>query len=281
MSIDSWSVIILDDRPIGVFDSGLGGLAAVRALRALLPGEDVIYLGDTGRVPYGGRSRETIVRYALEDTSFLLRRNVKAILIACGTVSSNAVSEVRKAAGGIPVTGTVEPTAKAAADLSRGGRIGVIATAATIRSGAMGRAVLSLRPKAEILEKACPLFVPLVEDGRVQPGEPLITLCAREYLEPLRDAGVDTLILGCTHYPLISAVISSIMGPDVTLVDSAAAAAGAIAAALREKDMSASKTDGGRQQYFVTDSTERFSAVASLFLGANVDGAVQRVDITD
>ncbi len=273
--------MILDDRPIGVFDSGLGGLAAVRALRALLPGEDVVYLGDTGRVPYGGRSRETIVRYALEDTAFLLRRDVKAILIACGTVSSNAVSEVREATGGIPVTGTVEPTAREAASRTRGGRIGVIATAATIRSGAMGRAVRALRPDAEILEKACPLFVPLVEDGRVQPGEPLITLCAKEYLEPLRDAGVDTLILGCTHYPLIAPVISSVMGPEVGLVDSAAAAAAAIAAALGEKDMLSGRSSGGTQQYFVTDSTDRFSSVASLFLGGCVDGAVRRVDITD
>ncbi len=270
----------MDRRPIGVFDSGLGGLTAVRKLLELLPGEDIVYLGDTGRVPYGGKSRETIVRYALDDTAFLLRRDVKSILVACGTVSSNAIDDVAREAGTIPVTGIVDVSAKKAAEVTRSGKIGVIATAATIRSGTFGAAVRRWLPEAEVTEKACPLFVPLVEDGRIQPGEPLIELCAREYLEPIQQAGVDTLILGCTHYPMLQDVIRGIMGPSVRLINTGEEAALYLARTLRERDMLSGKATGGSQQYFITDNSEKFGTLASLFLGRDANSFVTHTDIT-
>jgi len=271
----------MDSRPIGVFDSGLGGLTAVRKLLEVLPGEDIVYLGDTGRVPYGGKSRETILRYALDDTAFLMRRNVKSILVACGTVSSNAIGEVQRAAGDIPVTGIVDLSARKAARSTRTGKIGVIATAATIRSGAFGNAVRRWLPNACVTEKACPLFVPLVEDGRIQPGEPLIELCAREYLAPMQEAKVDTLILGCTHYPLLLDVIRGIMGPEVTLVNPGEETALAIAEELSRQDLLSGRTEGGSQQYFITDSSEKFGAVASLFLGRDAGSFVTHTDISE
>ena len=268
----------LDKRPIGIFDSGLGGLTAVRKLIELLPGEDVIYLGDTGRVPYGGRSRETIVRYALEDAAFLLRWDVKAIVVACGTVTSNAIGEVT-AACPVPVTGIVESTAAKAVRCTRNGRIGILATSATIRSGAFGRAVLRRLPGAFVSEKACPLLVPLVEDGRIRPDEPLLVLASREYLTPLREQGVDTLILGCTHYPIIARALSDAIGPGVTLVDSGEETVLAAAAELAAQGLLSDQTSGGQQSYFVTDSTAGFAEVASLFLGGDVRGSVTRVNI--
>jgi len=271
----------MDSRPIGVFDSGLGGLTAVRKLLEVLPGEDIVYLGDTGRVPYGGKSRETILRYAIDDTEFLMRRNVKSILIACGTVSSNALREVQEAAGAIPVTGIVELSARKAANSTRSGKIGVIATAATIRSGAFGNAVRRYLPDASVTEKACPLFVPLVEDGRIHPGEPLIELCAREYLAPMQEAGVDTLILGCTHYPLLLDVIRGIMGPDVTLVNPGEETALYISRELTARNMLSGRNDGGSQRYFITDNSEKFGSVASLFLGRDAGQFVTHTDITE
>jgi glutamate racemase len=207
----------MDDRPIGVFDSGLGGLTAVRSLRQILPEENLIYFGDTARVPYGGRSRETLLKYARQDVRFLRSFDLKAILIACGTVSTTALPTLA-AENDLPIVGVVEPTCRRAVAVTRNRRVGMIATLASVRSGAYEAQLQKLDPAVQVIAKPCPLFVPLVENGRFAPGDVVIETVAREYLEPLRDTGIDTLILGCTHYPLLWDVIHGVMGPGVTLV---------------------------------------------------------------
>ncbi len=262
----------MDARAIGVFDSGLGGLTAVRELKKLLPGEKIVYFGDTGRVPYGGRSEETIIRYARQDIRFLESFDIKAILVACGTVSAHLF----KFAGELklPVLGVVEPAAAEARKRTRNGRIGVIGTAATVRSGCYVRA---LGPGVETKAAACPLFVPLVENGRTQPGDVVIETVAREYLAPLQEFGCDTLILGCTHYPLLKDVIAQVL-PGVSLIDSGAAGAGAMAALLRERELFSPETAGG-VEYHVSDDPSGFALLASLFLGEHVDAAAEKVEI--
>ena len=269
----------MDKRPIGVFDSGLGGLTAVRRLRQVLPGEDIVYLGDTSRVPYGSRSLDTIRKYAGQDAAFLMSFDIKALVVACGTVSTTSLPEVAARCGDVPVFGVVEATARAAAQATRNGRVGLIATQASIRSGAYGPAIRRYAPEAEIFDQACPLFVPLVENGRTEPGDIVIETVAREYLAPLREAGVDTLVLGCTHYPLLSRVIGDVMGPGVTLVDSGAATAEAVAETLRAADALSGRDTVGEQRYFVTDSTDGFGKLASMFLGGELRGQVTQVSL--
>ena len=191
----------MDTRPIGVFDSGLGGLTAVRQLRRVLPGEDIVYFGDTGRVPYGSRGRDIIVQYARQDIRFLLQKDVKFIIAACGTVSSTYPPE-EAARLPVPFTGVVGATARAAVDATRNRKIGIIGTAATVRSGSYAAIIRDMMPDVQIFARACPMFVPLVENGYFNDGNPVTKLIIAEYLQELKDAGVDTLILGCTHYPL-------------------------------------------------------------------------------
>lgn len=267
----------MDQRPIGVFDSGLGGLTALRELRKLLPEEDLIYFGDTGRVPYGSRGRETILRYARQDVAFLRSFDLKAIIIACGTVSANALQELT-AENDLPVFGVVGPAAQTAAAMTRNGRVGLIGTAASIRSGAYEREIAALDPVVTVYAKACPLFVPLVENGRSRPGDRVVELVAEEYLASLREQGVDTLVLGCTHYPLLSDVIGQTMGDGVRLIDTGATCADHAAQWLRERDMLAVR-DRGVCRYFVSDSTQDFARLAGIFLGGGVEGSVERVDI--
>ena len=268
----------MDNRAIGVFDSGLGGLTAVRRLREALPGEDVVYLGDTGRVPYGGRSRETIMQYAREDFAFLMGFDIKAIVVACGTVSTVALPEM---AGDytLPVVGVVEPAAKKAAELTKNGRIGLIATRASVSSGAYEREIARIAPDKQVFSQACPLFVPLVENGRVRPGDVVIETVAREYLAPLREKDIDTLILGCTHYPIIRDVIADIMGPGVALIDTGGEAAAELAAILRARDALSAGTREGTCRCFVTDSVEGFNESAGRFLGGGVINGTQRVSL--
>ena len=268
----------MDPRPIGVFDSGLGGLTAVRELCRLLPGEDVVYFGDTGRVPYGSRSRETIIKYARQDVAFLRTFDLKAILIACGTVSTTSL-DVLSAENPIPILGVVEPAARAAARLTRSGRIGLIGTQTSVRSGAYERAIRAENPAARVFSQACPLFVPLVENGRFRPGDIVIETVAAEYLAPLRAAEVDTLVLGCTHYPLLEEVIAAQMGPAVRLINAGAEGARAAAARLAADDALSGRQEGGSCRYFVSDRQEDFSRLASIFLGWDVTGAVGQVDI--
>lgn len=269
----------MDIRPIGVFDSGLGGLTAVRELRRLLPGEDIVYFGDTGRVPYGSRSKEAIIKYARQDVAFLNTFELKAIVIACGTVSTTAL-EVLRGENRIPVLGVVEPAAQAAAQASGNGKIGLIGTEASIRSGAYERALARLRPESQVFPKACPLFVPLVENGRFRPGDPVAELVVAEYLTPLKQAGIDTLVMGCTHYPLLRSAVASFLGPQVTLIDAGGACARQVAQLLRTSDALNGQASGGRRRYFVSDSVDGFARLASLFLGEDVAEQVEQVDIT-
>ncbi len=268
----------MDNRPIGVFDSGLGGLTAVRRLASQMPNETIIYFGDTGRVPYGTRSRETIFRYATQDVNFLRTFDLKAIVIACGTVSSIALDPLAQRQD-IPVFGVVVPTARRAAEVTKNGRIGIIATQATIRTGAYERIIAQRSPDARLFSQPCPLFVPLVENGRFRPGDVVIETVAAEYLTPLREAGVDTLILGCTHYPLLADVIGSFMGPDVRLLDSGAEVADQVGAWLGKNDLRADPNQVGTCRWYVSDSVENFHHLASIFLGREVTEPVEQIAI--
>ena len=267
----------MDNRPIGVFDSGLGGLTVVRQLLSTLPGEDIVYFGDTGRVPYGTRSPETIEKYTRQDCRFLLSKGVKLIIAACGTVSSVASHILRELP--VPAVGVVEPTADAAVSASKTGRIGILGTAATIRSASFERRILEIRPDAVVIPVACPLFVPLVENGWIEPDNEATLAAARRYLAPLADKRVDTLILGCTHFPLLAPVISKIVGPDVALVDSGSACATLCADRL-ERDGALNRTKrAGMCRFYVSDLPDDFTHVARMFLGREVDGDTERVDM--
>lgn len=268
----------MDNRAIGVFDSGMGGLTTVRELTRLLPGEDIIYFGDTGRVPYGSRSPETVLKYARQDVAFLRTFDLKAIVIACGTVSSIAL-ETLAAENPLPVVGVVEPAVKTAAAATKSGKIGLIGTRSTIQSGAYERRLQEIYPGVTVTARACPLFVPLVENGRFAPDDPLAQLVVGEYLEPFLPPAVDTLILGCTHYPLLTDAIAQYLGPEVRLINSGAACAARVVELLERTDGKSAKASGGVHRYFVSDSTADFSALASIFLGENVTGHVEQVAI--
>ena len=267
----------MDNRPIGVFDSGLGGLTAVKQLEQVLPGESLVYFGDTGRVPYGSRGKDTILRYARQDMDFLLAQNVKAVLAACGTVSSVARS-VGEALS-VPYIDVIGPSARAAAAATKNGKIGVIGTAATIASDSYRSALLRINHKLEVYPQACPLFVSLVESGFVSPQDEVTRLVAERSLAPVRAAGVDPLILGCTHYPIIAPTVAGVMGRGVTLIDSGREAALALAQALKERDLLCDAGHRRQASYFVTDTPENFLNVAELFLGHSVEGRTQRIDI--
>jgi glutamate racemase len=268
----------LDNRAIGVFDSGMGGLTTVREMAKQMPGESVVYFGDTGRVPYGGRSRDTILRYARQDVAFLRSFDLKAIVIACGTVSSTALSEL-SAEQDIPVFGVVGPTALRAAQVTRNNRIGLIATRATVRTGAYERVMRHANPMAETFAMACPLFVPLVENGRTQPGDIVVETVVKDYLTPMKEAGVDTLVLGCTHYPLLTEVIQNFMGPEVTLLDSGAEVVRQVRERLHASGQEADAARRGNCRWFVSDTTDSFIELASRFLGRSVTEPVSQVAI--
>lgn len=268
----------MDDRAIGVFDSGMGGLTAVRELIRRLPGEDVVYFGDTARVPYGGKGTDTIIKYARQDVAFLRTFDLKAIVIACGTVSTIALDTLARE-NPLPVIGVVEPAAQAAVAATKNGRIGLVGTKATIASGAYERTLRRLMPEAVVTALACPLFVPLVENGRYQVGDPLVELVVDEYIAPLKEAGVDTLVLGCTHYPLLWDAVEKYLGPGVTLISSGAACVDTVARLLQERDMRNHKSDGGRHQYFASDSAQDFGALASIFLGEDIQGQARQIAI--
>lgn len=267
----------MDNRPIGVFDSGLGGLTAVKELLRIMPHENIIYFGDTGRVPYGSRSRETIRKYAAQDAAFLKSNKVKMIVAACGTVSSVA-GDLGDGLG-VPYTGVLQPTARAAAAATENGRVGVIGTTATIRSGSYRRALAEIDPGIAAFERDCPLFVPLVENGFIGDDEEVTRLVAERYLSPLREAGVDTLILGCTHYPIIQRIISRVMGDGVTLIDSGRETALACSGMLKEHDLLCGRDSAGECSFFVSDRVEGFAQIAEIFLGRDVKSDVSHVDI--
>ena len=266
----------MDNRPIGVFDSGLGGLSVVKELERILPNESIEYFGDTGRVPYGTRSKETINLYAQQDEEFLLSKDVKMIIAACGTVSSVAADT----ANNLPVDflGVVAPAARAAARITKNGRIGVTGTSATINSGAYEKMLKSINPEFEIISVDCPLFVPIVEAGFIDENDELTLLAAKRYLDRIVDFGVDTLILGCTHFPLISGTIAKVMGEKVSLISAGKAAAEECAKLLLEKDM-LSNNSNPLKRFYVTDRPQGFYKTADLFFSGNFDGEVSQVAI--
>jgi glutamate racemase len=257
-------------RPIGVFDSGIGGLTVARELLRRLPGERLVYLGDTARTPYGNKSPATLVRFALETGRFLARKGVKMLVVACNSSSAYSLPALRRAMK-VPVVGVIAAGARAAVDWRRGHRVGVIGTHATVRSGAYQRAIRALDPRAKVLAQACPLFVPLVEEGWAR--HDLSLRAAREYLLPLKREGVESVVLGCTHYPLLKPVIAKVLGPRIALVDSARETAREVKALLE-----ASRLEDPRRrapfrehQFFVTDQPELFAQVGRRFLGHALD----------
>ena len=265
-----------NESAIGVFDSGLGGLCAVRELAKLLPHENIIYFGDTGRVPYGTKSCETIRKYTVQDTRFLLSHGVKAILAACGTVSSNALECISELTD-IPVFGVVEDAAKEAYSVSETGRIGVIGTQATVRSGIFKAKIEAIDASAEVIQTACPLFVPLVEYGFTDENDEITRLACERYLAFLRGK-VDTLILGCTHFPILEKTISKTL-PGVTLVNPAKEAAKAMAKTLEQKGMLSGKTENGCVRYFVSDEPSRFNTEGKIFLGKDFEIDARKIEI--
>ncbi len=270
------------ELPIGIFDSGVGGLTVYRALHERLPEERFVYLGDTARVPYGTKSLATVERYAIENARFLEAHGVKLLVVACNTASALALPAVRESVG-VPVVGMIEPGASRAVRETRSGRVGVIATESTVKSGAYRRAIEKLSPGAEVTERACPLFVSLAEEGWAETD--VARAVAEEYLGALRGQGIDALVLGCTHYPILRRVIQEAVGEGVRLIDSGEAAADAVAAMLDGESLRRGSfdTETGRllkeranvgrlcddlDHFYVTDAAERFARVAERFLGA-------------
>jgi glutamate racemase len=263
------------DSPIGIFDSGVGGLTVFRALERRLPGESLIYLGDTARVPYGTRSPETVERYAVEDASFIRSKNIKVIVIACNTVSALATNRLREAFD-VPVLGVIGPGARRAVAATRSGYVGVIATEGTVASGAYERAMLALNPKLEVISRACPLFVPLAEEGWL--NHPVTRQVAEEYLTEMRASRVDTLVLGCTHYPILRPLIDEVMGDHLAFIDSGAAVADEVAHLLEARGLLRQSAAPRRTSFYVTDAAVRFRRVAELFLGRPLE-SVETVEL--
>lgn len=267
----------MNNKSIGVFDSGLGGLTAVKQIMAELPCESIVYFGDTGRVPYGTRSKETIIKYSKGDINFLLTKNVKIIVIACGTASSVALPNIKNDYD-IPIIGVVDAASLAAFKATKNGKIGIIGTTGTIKSGSYEERLLLENPELKIFKKACPLFVPLVENGHFDTE--VTKLVVEEYLEDIKKAGVDTLILGCTHYPLLEKAIKRYMGDGVTLINAGAEVAKAIRRYLDENDLN-STCENARYEYFVSDNVDGFESLGGLFLEQKIDGQVEKINIEE
>lgn len=269
------------EGPVGVFDSGVGGLTVVREVMRNLPNEQIVYFGDTARVPYGSKSRETILGYSRQIVRFLKTQNVKAIVVACNTASAFALEEIRHE-WDIPMIGVVKPGAKVACRTTKNGRIGVIGTKGTIASGIYTEFIRKIRPDAQVIGAACPLFVPLVEENMWK--DPLTREMARRYLLPLKEQGIDTLILGCTHYPLLRTVIGEVMGKDVTLVNPAYETACALKDLLLREGLNndSRPRDAGANPYrmFVSDAAESFRELADFILPENIEKA-QKIRIEE
>lgn len=259
-------------KSIGLFDSGVGGLTVLREIMHSIPQEDTLYFGDTARVPYGTKSPETVTRYACEIASFLMKRDIKLLVVACNTASAVALPTLKRLLT-IPVVGVIAPGALRATQVTRSGNIGVIGTAGTVRSGAYTREIKRLKPDAEVVARACPLFVPLAEEGWTD--NQVARLTAQTYLQEFKESGVDTLVLGCTHYPLLKSLIADVMGPEVMLVDSAEETARTVAAILADKKLLRTAPENGRHSYFVTDIPAGFVKVGNRFLGGKLGDVFQ------
>lgn len=259
-----------DARPIGIFDSGVGGLTVVGEVRKLLPREEVVYFGDTARVPYGTKSKETVTRFSVENVEFLMKHNVKLVVVACNTASSLSLDFLKRCFR-VPIIGVIEPGAKGAVSSTRRGRIGVIGTQATIASGAYEREIRKLRADAEVFSQGCPLFVPLVEEGWLD--KDVTAEIASVYLAPLKKKRVDTLVLGCTHYPLLKKVISKVMGRDVLLIDSAKEVAARVRDLLDANGLLNAAGKGREPRFFVSDEPGRFVRMGERFLHRKIECA--------
>ena len=269
-----------DKRAIGVFDSGLGGLTVVKELMKVLPNEDIVYLGDTGRVPYGTRSKETICKYALQDEKFLLSKNVKLIIAACGTVSSVASETALQLP--VPFFEVVSHASKEAVNTTENGKIGVIGTAATIKSKQHKNNILKLMPKAQVTDCSCTMFVPLVEEGWYSADDIVVLETVKRYLKPIIDSNSDTLILGCTHYPVLSDAIRKTLGEKVKLINAGTATAKAVKNYILQNEIENDNENVGNSKFFVTDKPDTFKNLASVLLGKEIDEAsIEQVDITD
>jgi glutamate racemase len=262
------------EKSIGIFDSGIGGLTVLKELCRVLPHERLVYLGDTARVPYGTKSSETIRRYALEDALFLVKQGIKLLVVACNTASANATAYLKEELS-IPIVEVIGPGARQAARSTRVGRVGVIGTEATVRSNAYAAEINRINPAIEVLSRSCPLFVPLAEENwdTAKDEEYLVelqALTARRYLGVFKERGVDTLVLGCTHYPLLKDTIACFMGADVALVDSARETAGEVFSILQETGLMAEAAGMVPPRFFVTDAPDRFMRLGTRFLGTDV-----------
>jgi glutamate racemase len=263
------------EKPIGVFDSGIGGLTVVKRIVSYLPREDIVYFGDTARVPYGSKSNDTVIEYGLQDAKFLMNKNIKALVVACNTVSSVALNNLKNNFD-IPIIGMIEPGAKMASLETKNKKVGVIGTRATISNQAYSKKIKSLDPSIHVFERSCPLFVPLAEEGWWE--NDIASRIAQEYLNDMKGRDIDTLVLGCTHYPLLHNTISKVMGKEVSLVNSGPEVANVV-----KKLLSAGGIERDPQlcpiyQYYTSDSVEKFQSLGSSFLGSNIQ-SVQKVDI--
>jgi len=267
-----------DNRAIGIFDSGLGGLTVAREIIKLLPNENIVYFGDTGRVPYGTRSRDAIKKYAREDERFLLSHDVKLIVAACGTVSSVAADTAKDLP--VPFIEVVSHSVRAAVNATKNGKIGILATSATINSGAHKNHILAALPSAQVVEYAGTLLVPIVEEGWTGEQDTVALETLKRYLEPMIKAGVDTLILGCTHFPVLTAAIKNILGEGVTLINMGVSTAKAVEQMLKDGDSLNDGLSVAKHEFYVSDKTASFQKVASILLGDyDKDFNVQQVDI--
>jgi glutamate racemase len=264
------------DKPIGVFDSGLGGLTVMKAVIRQLPFEDIVYLGDTARVPYGTKSKEAIIRFSIENASVLMKHHVKMIVVACNSSSSYALESLREKFP-VPVVGVIESGVTRAVGMTRNNRIGVIATQATISSGSYARLISRVSPGVKVVSQACPLFVPLVEEGWFKRA--VTRQVAQEYLKKIKRGGVDTLILGCTHYPLLKAVITGVLGRGVSIVDSALEVSKLVKALLDERSAGRDTRRAPRYQFLVSDQPEHFQKLARRFLGYDIQ-EVRRIELS-
>lgn len=260
--------------PIGIFDSGVGGLTVYRALHERLPNERFVYLGDTARVPYGTKSLATVERYAVENSRFLAAHGIKLLVVACNTASAIALPAIR-AAISVPVIGVIEPGSRAAVEIAQGGNIGVIATEATVQSHAYAKAITSMGGRGSVIERACPLFVALAEEGWA--NSDVARIVARDYLHELNETNLNALVLGCTHYPILKDVISETVGRELKLIDSGAATARDVESLLESSELTHEDTFGLYEErqlcddldhFYVTDAAERFAKVAERFLGS-------------
>lgn len=263
-----------NDQPIGIFDSGIGGLTVFRAVREALPNESMVYLGDTARVPYGNKSAETVIKYSIQNAQFLISRGVKVIVVACNTSAAHSLS-ILASKFNVPVIGVIEPGARKAIAQSKNRHVGVIGTLGTIMSNAYATMLKRIDPEVRVVSLACPLFVPLVEEGWLD--NDVAETAARRYLSGVASEGVDTLILGCTHYPLLKNVIQKVVGSDVTLIDSGEATADALKTMISEKGLLSERRSSDHQLY-VTDVPSRFEITARNFLGGDIP-PIKRIEL--